>query len=67
MNGTFIGDLLSELVAIDSLAINLSERRKEKCEAIKRFSEIIFDGARDTYPIDATPLYKDFEDYFVNN
>ena len=67
MNGENIGELLKELNAIDVLGLNPSDKRKKKCDAIKLFAESVFEAARDTYPMDATFLYKDFEDYFVNN
>ena len=63
MNGQSIADLMQQLKRI-SLSMGTYS---EKCEAVKKFAESVFDAARDTYPMDKTPLYKDFEDYFKHN
>ena len=63
MNGEKIEDLQKQLQEISLQFGNYTD----KCNAIKKFVEKVFDAARDTYPMDNTPLYKDFEDYFIHN
>ena len=58
-----IEELLKELLAIQQLG----NSKTAKIEAIKKYSEAVFDAATDTFPMRNTPLYKDFNDYFKNN
>lgn len=56
--------LMKELLAIDTLSINIQQRQVERLKAISGFASRIFDLARNG---NNAFTYSDFNDYLQNN